>query len=89
MISVALPFFKDFETIFLGQTTPDACVGNNLFTFMFERYLMSLTQLKCPPPAFQPVSSATASTEASTSCVMNFNGHCCGSDRDINGNSTS
>jgi hypothetical protein len=70
MVSVAPPFFKGFESVFINQGTPAATVGNNLFTFMCERYLMSLTQLTCPPPAFQPVVCQVDGTGAATSCVI-------------------
>lgn len=67
MISVAPTFFKDNEAKFLTQTTPDACVGNNLFTFLCERYLMSLTQLTCPvAQEVQPVTCATDKTGESS-----------------------
>jgi hypothetical protein len=72
MVSVAPPFLKGFETIFAGQTTPDACVGTNLFTFLANRYLMSLTQLTCPPSAipFQPVVCQLNGNGVATSCVI-------------------
>jgi hypothetical protein len=72
MVSVAPPFLKGFETIFTAATTPDACVGNNLFTFLSERYLMSLMQLTCPPSAipFQPVVCQLDGNGAATSCTI-------------------
>lgn len=72
LVDIAPPFLKGFETIFAGQTTPDACVGNNLFTFLANRYLMSLTQLTCPPSAipFQPVVCKFDGNGAATSCVI-------------------
>jgi hypothetical protein len=75
MVSIAPSFFKGFETLFSGTTTPDACVGNNLFTFLCNRYLMSLKQLTCPAntTATQPVTCATnPNTGAATSCVINL-----------------
>jgi hypothetical protein len=71
MIAIAPPFFAGFQSTFIGQTSPDAGVGSNLFTFMCERYLMSLTQLTCPPAAFQPVvCQIDAASGAATSCVI-------------------
>lgn len=77
MVSVAPPFFKGFQTLFTGQTTPDACVGNNLFTFLCERYLMSLTQLTCPPSAIpvQPVVCQLDGNGAATSCTITLTGN--------------
>jgi hypothetical protein len=77
MVSVAPAFLKGFETTFIGQTTPDACVGNNLFTFLCERYLMSLTQLTCPPSAIpvQPVVCQTNGAGAATSCTITLSGN--------------
>jgi hypothetical protein len=70
MVAVAPLFFKGFENVFITQTTPAATVGNNLFTFLCERYLMSLTQLTCPPAAVQPVVCQVDGTGAATSCVI-------------------
>jgi hypothetical protein len=77
MVSVAPPFFKGYQTLFTGQTTPDACVGNNLFTFLCERYLMSLTQLTCPPSAIpvQPVVCKVDGNGAATSCTITLTGN--------------
>jgi hypothetical protein len=70
MVTIAPPFFKGFQSVFITQTTPAATVGNNLFTFLCERYLMSLTQLTCPPAAFQPVVCQVDGNGAATSCVI-------------------
>jgi hypothetical protein len=70
MVSVAPAFLKGFETVFSNQASPDTCVGTNLFTFLCERYLMSLTQLTCPPAAFQPVVCQLNGGGAATSCVI-------------------
>jgi hypothetical protein len=76
MVAVAPPFLKGFEAAFTGQTTPDAAVGNNLFTFLCERYLTSLTQLTCPASAIPvlPVVCQTDSNGAATSCTINISG---------------
>ncbi len=70
MVAIAPPFFKGFQSVFITQTTPAATVGNNLFTFLCERYLMSLTQLTCPPAAFQPVVCQVDGNGAATSCII-------------------
>ncbi|KAF4632232.1 hypothetical protein G7Y89_g5895 [Cudoniella acicularis] len=73
MLSVGPKFFADNEATFIGQTTPDACVGNNLFTFMCMRFIMSLTQLTCPvSQEVDPVVCQTDSTGAATSCTINL-----------------
>jgi hypothetical protein len=64
------PFLKGFETTFTAAPSPDTAVGNSLFTFLSARYLGALTNLKCPPPAFQPIVCATDKTGAATSCVI-------------------
>ena len=77
MVEVGPPFFKGFEDVFLGQPTADAAVGNNLFTFMCERYLMSLTQLTCPQSAIpvQPVVCQTNGAGVATSCTITLSGN--------------
>ncbi|MCJ1434136.1 hypothetical protein MMC27_003502 [Xylographa pallens] len=74
MVLVGPPFFAGFQNVFINQGTPAANVGNNLFTFLCERYLMSLTQLVCPPAAFQPVVCQVDGNGAATSCVITLNG---------------
>ena len=70
MVAVAPPFLKGFQTVFTGQGTPAANVGNNLFTFLCERYLMSLTQLGCPAAPFQPVVCQLDGNGAATACTI-------------------
>jgi hypothetical protein len=73
MLTVAPPFLKGFETLFLGQTTPAACVGNNLFTFLCQRLLTSLTQLTCPvAQEVIPISCAQDGNGVATSCTINL-----------------
>ncbi|MCJ1282977.1 hypothetical protein MMC26_002304 [Xylographa opegraphella] len=74
MVAGGPPFFAGFQNVFINQGTPAANVGNNLFTFLCERYLMSLTQLGCPPAAFQPVVCQVDGNGAATSCVITLNG---------------
>lgn len=72
MISIAPPFLKINQATFTGATTPDAGVGNNLFTFLCNRYLMSLTMLTCPPDPAQPVTCQLDGNGAATSCTINI-----------------
>jgi hypothetical protein len=73
MLTVAPSFLKGFETLFAGQTTPAACVGNNLFTFMSQRFLTSLTQLTCPvAQEVIPISCAQDGNGVATSCTINL-----------------
>ncbi|CZR58029.1 uncharacterized protein PAC_07919 [Phialocephala subalpina] len=72
MVSVAPAFLKGFQTAFSNTASPDLGVGNNLFTFLSNRYLMSLTQLTCPPSAipFQPVVCTLDGNGAATTCTI-------------------
>ena len=73
MLAVAPTFLANNQAKFIGQTTPDACVGSNLFTFMCERFIMSLTQLTCPvAQEVDPVVCQTNSAGAATSCTINL-----------------
>jgi hypothetical protein len=49
-----------------------AGVANNLFTFMCEIYLVSLTQLKYPAVAEHPIVYATNGAGAANSCTINL-----------------
>ncbi|KAF8863919.1 hypothetical protein BDZ45DRAFT_669872 [Acephala macrosclerotiorum] len=72
MVSVAPAFLKGFQTAFTNTASPDTCVGSNLFTFLANRYLMSLTQLTCPSSAipFQPVVCTLDGNGAATACTI-------------------
>ncbi|MCJ1405396.1 hypothetical protein MMC11_008624 [Xylographa trunciseda] len=70
MVAIAPPFFAGFQNVFINQASPALNVGTNLFTFLCERYLMSLTQLVCPPAAFQPVVCQLNGAGAASSCVI-------------------
>lgn len=73
MLSVAPTFFSLNQAKFIGQTTPAACVGNNLFTFLCMRFIMSLTQLKCPvAQEVNPVKCMTNTAGVATSCTINL-----------------
>lgn len=71
MIQEAPIFFLDNQDVFSGMETPCAGVGNNLFTFMCNRYLESLALLGCPPDENQPVNCTLNGVGAATSCTIN------------------
>jgi len=71
MIEIAPRFFLDNQDTFTGMTSPATSVGNNLFTFMCNRYLESLTMLGCPENSTQPVACTLDSSGAATSCTIN------------------
>lgn len=73
MLAVQPTFLADNQAKFTGQTSPAACVGNNLFTFLCMRFIMSLTQLTCP--VAQEVNSVMCKTNGqgvATSCTINL-----------------
>jgi hypothetical protein len=73
MLAVAPTFLANNEAKFIGQTTPAACVGNNLFTFLCNRFIMSLTQLTCPiAQEVNPVKCQTNTAGVATSCTVNL-----------------
>jgi hypothetical protein len=71
MVAVQPQFLQLNMAKFLGTTTPDACVGTNLFTFMCNRFIMSLTQLTCPKMA-DPVTCKLDGNGVATSCTINL-----------------
>jgi hypothetical protein len=72
MVSVAPPFFLQNQAAFAAATSPDTGVGSNLFTFLCNRYLMSLMMLTCPPNPNQPVTCQLDGNGAATSCTINL-----------------
>ena len=73
MIAVAPTFLSLNQAKFTGITSPAPCVGNNLFTFMCMRFIMSLTQLTCPvAQEAQPIKCATDGNGVATSCSINL-----------------
>lgn len=70
MMSIAPGFLLSNEDVFAKQTSPAPSLGNNLFTFMCARYLMSLMQLGCAPNAQQPVQIATNGGGVATACTI-------------------
>jgi hypothetical protein len=70
MAIYAPPFFVANQAVFTGQITPDPSVGNNLFTFMCNRYLQSFTNLACTPTVTQPVTCQLDENGVATSCTI-------------------
>jgi hypothetical protein len=73
MLAVAPNFLANNQAKFIDQTTPAAYVGNNLFTFLCMRFIMSLTQLICPiAQEVNPVTCKTNTAGVATSCTINL-----------------
>jgi len=72
MISIAPPFFLQNQAALTAGPSPATGVGNNLFTFMCNRYLQSLMMLTCPPDPNQPVTCQLDDNGAATSCTINL-----------------
>jgi hypothetical protein len=73
MLAVAPRFLANNQAKFIGQTTPAACVGNNLFTFLCMRFIMSLAQLTCPvAQEVNPVTCKVDGNGVATSCTINL-----------------
>ena len=72
-LAVAPAFIQGFQTTFLNATSPDTSVGNNLFTFMCNRVLQTLSGLTCPPPPVQPITCKLDGDCVATSCTINLN----------------
>lgn len=70
MMSKAPGFLLSNEEVFAKQTSPMPSLGNNLFTFMCARYLMSLMMLGCSANVQQPVQIATNSIGVATACTI-------------------
>lgn len=68
MAIYAPPFFVANQEVFTGQATPDPTVGNNLFTFMCNRYLQSFSNLVCTPTVTQPVRCQLDENGVATFC---------------------
>lgn len=73
LIAVQPPFLGEFQEAFTNSATPDDTVGNNLFTFLANRFLQSLTNLGCNNTDI-PVSCQLDSNDVATSCTVTVNG---------------
>ncbi|KAK5262707.1 hypothetical protein LTR40_014924, partial [Exophiala xenobiotica] len=69
LIAIQPPFLAGFQTQLSNAQTPDATVGNNLFTFLANRFLQSLTNLNCPNKNI-PVSCTLDGNGVATACSI-------------------
>ncbi|KAK4942026.1 hypothetical protein LTR10_018207 [Elasticomyces elasticus] len=69
LIAIQPPFLAGFQTQLSNAQTPDATVGNNLFTFLANRFLQSLTNLNCPNKNI-PVTCTLDGNGAATACSI-------------------
>ena len=69
MVAVQPPFLAGFQTQLTAAATPDATVGNSLFTFLANRFLQSLTNLNCPNKNI-PITCQLDDNGAATSCTI-------------------
>ncbi|KAJ9607259.1 hypothetical protein H2200_008332 [Cladophialophora chaetospira] len=69
LIAIQPPFLASFQTGLTAATTPDDTVGNNLFTFLANRFLMSLTNLNCPNKNI-PVTCTLDGNGVATACSI-------------------
>lgn len=72
MISIQPPFLASFQDQLTAVTTPDAGIGNNLFTFLCNRFLQSVTNLKCKNQN-TPVKCQLDGNGAATACTIGNN----------------
>lgn len=70
MVEFAPPWLLINEAIFSAQATPDPAVGNNLFTFLCNRYLQSFVNLACTPTVPQTLTCQLDGNGAATSCTI-------------------
>ena len=69
MVNIQPPFLKAFQNQFTNAMTPDAGIGNNLFTFLANRFLQSLTNLACQNQNI-PVQCTLDGNGAATACTI-------------------
>jgi len=69
LVAIQPPFLAGFQEKLTAATTPDATVGNNLFTFLANRFLQSLVNLNCPNKNI-PVTCQLDSNGVATACSI-------------------
>lgn len=69
LVNLQPPFLASFQNRFTNVMTPDAGTGNNLFTFLSNRFLMSLTNLGCTNQNI-PVQCQQDGNGAATACTI-------------------
>ena len=72
MVNIQPPFLASFQDKFTNAMTPDAGVGNNLFTFLCNRFLQSLPNLGCQNQNI-PVKCTLDGDGAATACTIGNN----------------
>ena len=73
MINVQAPFLAQFQTELTAAGTPDNAVGNNLFTFLANRYLQSIVNLGCKNTNI-PITCVLDGNQVATSCTISATG---------------
>jgi hypothetical protein len=63
------PFLASFQDKFTNTMTPDDGIGNNLFTFLANRFLQSFPNLGCPNQNL-PVKCTLDGNGAATACTI-------------------
>lgn len=72
LVDIQPRFLATFQSKFMSVTTPDAGIGNNLFTFLGNRFIQSFANLGCTNKNI-PVSCTLDSSGAATSCSITLN----------------
>ncbi|OQV09390.1 hypothetical protein CLAIMM_13516 [Cladophialophora immunda] len=73
LIAIQPPFLAGFQTALTNAQTADPTVGTNLFTFLANRFLQSLTNLNCPNKNV-PVSCTLDDNGVATACSITVTG---------------
>lgn len=72
LVNIQPPFLAAFQEQFSNVMTPDTGIGNNLFTFLCNRFLQSLPNLGCPNTNI-PVKCTLNGAGAATACSIGTN----------------
>jgi hypothetical protein len=72
MINIQPPFLASFQDKFTNVMTPDPGIGNNLFTFLCNRFLQSIPNLGCQNQNI-PVKCTLNGAGAATACTIGNN----------------
>ena len=69
LIKIQPPFLASFQRQFNAVKTPDAGIGNNLFTFLCNRFLQSLPNLDCRNTTI-PIKCDLDDAGSATACTI-------------------
>ncbi|EXJ67294.1 uncharacterized protein A1O5_09307 [Cladophialophora psammophila CBS 110553] len=69
LVAIQPPFLAGFQTALTNAQTPDPAVGTNLFTFLANRFLQSLTNLNCPNKNI-PITCTLDANGVATACSI-------------------